>query len=126
MPLRRLDAESIRDRMLATSGELNAQLYGPPVSIEEDTTGQVAVAGGVPRRSIYLQVRRTKPVSFLTAFDAPVMELNCDRRISSTGSPQSLMLMNGDFVLKEAEAFAQRVLKDVPLVRPLLASVNNA
>src|SRR4029079_12289879 len=74
--------------------------------------------------SIYLQVRRTKPVSFLTTFDAPVMELNCERRISSTGSPQSLMLMNGDFVLKEAEALARRVLKEAPLVptTPLSAS----
>jgi hypothetical protein len=52
------------------------------------------------------------------------MELNCDRRISSTGSPQSLMLMNGEFVLKEAEAFAQRVLKETPLVRPLPPTPN--
>jgi hypothetical protein len=52
------------------------------------------------------------------------MELNCDRRISSTGSPQSLMLMNGDFVLKEAEAFARRLLKEAPLVRPLPAPVD--
>ena len=122
--LRRLDAESIRDRILATSGVLNGKLHGPPVPIEEDTTGQIAATGGSPRRSIYLQVRRTKPVSFLTTFDAPVMELNCDRRISSTGSPQSLMLMNGDFVLKQAEAFARRVLKEVPLVRPMQASAN--
>ncbi|MBA4107085.1 MAG: hypothetical protein C0485_15170 [Pirellula sp.] len=114
MPLRRLDAESIRDRMLSTNGLLDATLYGPPVSIEEDATGQVVVSGGVGRRSIYLQVRRSKPVTFLTTFDAPVMEVNCDRRISSTGSPQSLMLMNSDFVLKQAEAFAQRVLKEVP------------
>ncbi len=124
MSLRRLDAESIRDRILATSGELNTQLYGPPGPIEEDATGQVAAASGVPRRSIYLQVRRTKPVSFLTTFDAPVMELNCDRRISSTGSPQSLMLMNGEFTLKEAEAFARRVLKEVPLVHTTPASVS--
>lgn len=115
MPLRRLDAESIRDRMLATSGVLDPALYGPSIPIEEDATNQVVVAGGSTRRGVYLQVRRTKPVSFLTTFDAPVMELNCDRRISSTGSPQSLMLMNGDFVLKQAEAFANRVLKDAPL-----------
>jgi hypothetical protein len=118
MPLRRLDAESIRDRMLATSGTLDTALYGPPVPIKEDATGQIAAAGAA-RRSIYLQVRRTKPVSFLTTFDAPVMELNCDRRISSTSSPQSLMLMNGDFVLQQAEVFAQRLQKEVPLVRPI-------
>lgn len=124
MPLRRLDAESIRDRMLATTGELNLAVHGPPIAIEEDSTGQVTASASAPRRSIYLQVRRTKPVSFLATFDAPVMELNCDRRISSTGSPQSLMLMNGDFVLKEAEAFAQRVLKETPLVRPQPATPN--
>ena len=126
MPLRRLEAESIRDRMLATCGMLNTELYGPPAPIEEDATGQIAAASGAARRSIYLQVRRTKPVSFLTTFDAPVMELNCDRRNSSTGSPQSLMLMNGDFVRKEAEEFAQRVLKEVPLVRNVPASVNTS
>lgn len=115
MPLRRLDAESIRDRMLWTTGQLDATLYGPPVPIEEDATGQVVASGGATRRSVYLQVRRSKPVTFLTTFDAPVMEVNCERRISSTGSPQSLMLMNNDFVLKQAEAFAQRVLNEVPL-----------
>ena len=125
MPLRRLEAESIRDRMLATCGVLNAELYGPPAPIEEDATGQIAAASGATRRSLYLQVRRTKPVSFLVTFDAPVMELNCDRRNSSTGSPQSLMLMNGDFVRKEAEEFAQRVLKEVPLIRTTPTSVNS-
>jgi hypothetical protein len=118
MPLRRLDAESIRDRMLATSGVLDGTLFGPAVPIEEDPTGQVVAAGGATRRSIYLQVRRSKPVSFLTTFDAPVMEVNCDRRISSTGSPQSLMLMNNDFVLTQAKLFAQRVLKEIPLESP--------
>lgn len=122
MPLRRLDAESIRDRMLFTTGQLDVTLYGPPVPIEEDATGQVVAGGGVTRRSVYLQVRRSKPVTFLTTFDAPVMEVNCDRRISSTGSPQSLMLMNNDFVLKQAEAFAQRVVKEVPPVAAQLAS----
>jgi len=116
MPLRRLDAESIRDRMLWTTGQLDASLFGPPVPIEEDATGQIVASGGATRRSVYLQVRRSKPVTFLTTFDAPVMEVNCERRISSTGSPQSLMLMNNDFVLQQADAFAQRVLKERPLV----------
>jgi hypothetical protein len=112
MPLRRLAAEALRDRMLITSGALDATMYGPPVPVKEDPTGQVVPTEGPARRSIYLQVRRSKPVTFLTTFDAPVMEINCDRRMSSTGSPQSLMLMNGDFVLKQAEAFASRVIKE--------------
>ena len=70
----------------------------PPVPIEDDATGQVVVKGDLPRRSIYLQVQRTKPVSFLTAFDAPVMETNCDRRLSSTVATQSLMMMNSEVV----------------------------
>jgi len=57
--------------MLATSGDLSAQLFGRPVPIEEDTTGHIAAAGGPPRRSIYLQVRRTKPVFFLNDLRRP-------------------------------------------------------
>ncbi len=64
-----------------------------------------------PRRGVYLQVRRSKPVAFLTAFDAPGGELNCDRRISSTAAPQALMLMNSDFVLQQAGHFARRLVE---------------
>jgi len=114
MPLRRLDAETLRDRILTTSGKLDLTLYGPPVPITEDPSGQVDAASDSPRRSIYLQVRRSKPISFLATFDAPVMETNCDRRVVSTGAPQSLMLMNSEFVLKQADAFAERVIKEAP------------
>jgi hypothetical protein len=62
-----------------------------------------------------LQARRTKPVSFLTTFDAPVMTVNCERRSSSTGAQQSLMLMNSDFVLKQSGLFAQRVRSETPV-----------
>jgi hypothetical protein len=113
-PLRRLDAEALRDRMLVASGTLDRAQFGPPVSIEEDFVGQVVVKDEKPRRSIYLQQRRTKPLSFLTTFDAPVMAVNCERRVPSTGAPQSLMLMNSDFVLKQAELFAQRLRKETP------------
>ncbi len=75
----------------------------------EDAVGQVNAADDSPRRSLYLEVRRTRPVSFLAAFDAPVMAVNCDRRMPSTSAPQSLMLMNSDFVLDQAKAMAQRL-----------------
>jgi hypothetical protein len=61
-----------------------------------------------------LQTRRTKPVSFLTTFDAPVMTVNCERRSPSTGAQQSLMLMNSEFILKQAGLFAQRVRSETP------------
>ena len=59
-------------------------------------------------------MRRTKPVAFLAAFDAPTVELNCDRRVGTTSAPQSLMLMNSDFILKQAGYFAARVRKETP------------
>ena len=113
-PIRRLDAEALRDRILVTSGKLNRTLFGAPVPVEEDFVGQVVVKDDQPRRSIYLQTRRTKPVSFLTTFDAPVMTVNCERRSSSTGAQQSLMLMNSEFILQQAGLFAQRVRSETP------------
>ncbi|HEX5443386.1 MAG TPA: DUF1549 and DUF1553 domain-containing protein, partial [Pirellulales bacterium] len=113
-PVRRLEAETLRDRMLAASGQLDRQPFGPAVPVVDDSVGQVVVKGELPRRSVYLEVRRSKPVSFLTTFDAPVMTLNCERRMPSTGAPQSLMLMNSEFVLKQAGLFAQRVRSETP------------
>lgn len=113
-PVRRLEAEILRDRILAASGKLDRSQFGPALAVEEDFVGQVVVKDDVPRRSVYLQVRRSKPVSFLTTFDAPVMTLNCERRVPSTGAPQSLMLMNSDFVLKHAGQFAQRLRSETP------------
>src|SRR5262249_8322053 len=86
------------------------------VTVIEDFVGQVVVPGNKPRRSVYLQVRRSKPLAFLSAFDAPTSELNCDRRITSAGAPQALMLMNSDFILAETAHFARRLLHDIPPV----------
>ena len=126
-PVRRLEAETLRDRMLMASGQLDRKPFGPAVPVVDDFVGQVVVKDGLPRRSVYLEVRRSKPVSFLTAFDAPVMTLNCERRAPSTGAPQSLMLMNSEFVLKQAGLFAQRVRSEtpadfgLPALQPLIA-----
>ena len=112
--VRRLEAEIVRDRMLATCGRLDRTQFGPPVETVEDFAGQVHVKDDSARRSVYIQARRSKPVSLLTAFDAPVMTVNCDRRTASTVAPQSLMLMNGDFTLKQAEHLAKRLQTDTP------------
>ncbi|MEX0818834.1 MAG: PSD1 and planctomycete cytochrome C domain-containing protein [Pirellulaceae bacterium] len=109
MPIQRLDAEALRDRTLAASGTLVHKLYGPPVSIKADDTGQVVVDGDSSRRSIYIRVKRTQPVAMLTAFDAPVMEVNCERRPTSAAATQALMMMNSQFVLDHSRKFAERV-----------------
>ena len=112
--VRRMEAEIIRDRMLATCGRLDKTQFGPAVEVIEDFAGQIHVKDDSARRSVYIQARRTKPVSLLTAFDSPVMSINCDRRIASTVALQSLMLMNGDFTLKQADHFAKRLRLETP------------
>ncbi len=113
-PLRRLEAEVIRDRILAAAGRLDRTLFGPPVPVVEDTVGQVDAPDDRPRRSIYLQVRRSKPVAFLGAFDGPSCEVNCDRRGSSTVAPQALMLMNSKFIRDQSAHFARRLYDQAP------------
>jgi len=125
-PVQRLDAEVIRDSILATSGALNKAMFGPPVPVRPDVQGQivvgidktegdnkmpidVALKGEEFRRSIYIQVRRSRPLAMLHAFDAPVMEVNCERRQPSTVPTQSLMLMNSQFILDQAARFATRL-----------------
>ena len=114
MSPRRLQAESVRDAVLAVAGTLDQTMYGEPVATETKKSGEVSPAGEREkgRRSIYQIVRRSAPQNFLNAFDAPVMEINCIRRSRSTSATQALALMNGDFVTAQAEHFAKRVLKE--------------
>ena len=112
MPVRRLDAEALRDRVLAATGTLDLTAFGPPVPVVADDTGEFVVKEGTPRRSLWLEQRRSRPVQFLAAFDAPVMQTNCDRRLSSTAAGQSLLLMNGDFVLGAAARLSDRCLAE--------------
>ena len=109
--IRRLDAEALRDRVLAVSGALDRERFGPPVEVSEDVSGQFHLR--TPRRSLYGQLRRSRPSSFLRAFDAPVMETNCVRRSSSTVATQSLLLINGDFLAAQASVLEERVRADV-------------
>jgi hypothetical protein len=101
-------------------------MYGPPVPVRPDVHGQIVVGvdktegdnkmpvdvalnGEEFRRSVYIQVRRSRPLAMLHAFDAPVMEVDCERRQSSTVATQSLMLMNSQFLLDQAGRFARRL-----------------
>jgi hypothetical protein len=113
-PVRRLEAEALRDRILAAAGRLDRTAFGPPVPVAEDFAGQVHAPDDRPRRSVYLQARRSKPVAFLASFDAPSAELNCERRLATTAAPQALMLMNSDFLLQQAGHFARRLIREVP------------
>ena len=65
------------------------------------------------RRSIYVQVRRSRPLGMLEPFDAPLMKPNCELRTSSTVAPQSLLMMNSQFVVEQSERMAARVEQEV-------------
>ena len=109
---RRLEAEVIRDAMLAIGGSLDSRLFGPAVPLEQLEDGQYVVSTNDPgkqRRSVYIRVRRTTPVSFLETFDSPQVDTNVPRRFSSTVPLQSLSLMNNPFVVQSALNFAQRL-----------------
>jgi len=124
--VQRLDAEALRDTMLAAAGTLNRTAGGPPVGIARDLSGRIVVGQEELnanrdivkvkslgqddfRRSIYVQVRRKQPLTVLETFDAPVMTPNCELRSSSTVAPQALLLMNDTFVLGTSKAFAARL-----------------
>ncbi|MFT5465227.1 MAG: hypothetical protein ACI8UO_000314 [Verrucomicrobiales bacterium] len=115
--LQRLEAEPMRDAVLAVAGTLNLKMFGEPVPTKRLPTGEVMPSSAPPdsqRRSIYLRVRRSEPLTVLQAFDQPVMETNCIRRSRSTVSTQALTLSNSDFMIESANAFAKRVLQERP------------
>ncbi len=116
---RRLDAESLRDAVLATSGSLNAAMGGPGY---QDFTYQEAYAPiytHIPadrpelwRRSIYRFIVRTTPQRFMTTMDCPDPANLTPARLTTTTALQSLALMNNAFMLGQAERFAARVRRE--------------
>lgn len=130
MPVRRLESEVVRDSVLEVCGQLNREMFGPAVPVREDEVGQIVIGkemldgerkpqkgvglgGEETRRSLYVQVRRSRPLSVLETFDAPRMTPNCTERNASNVAPQPLMMMNSDFAVEHARRLAQRVAAEV-------------
>ena len=117
-PIRRLDAEVMRDAMLAASGELNTAMGGESV-LPELPEGLSGRYGWKPtpgdaqqsRRSIYLIVKRNVNLPLLSAFDVPDSHEVCARRVETTTPTQALILLNDDWPLARARAMADRVLR---------------
>ncbi|MCC6369173.1 MAG: DUF1553 domain-containing protein [Bryobacterales bacterium] len=113
MNLRRLDAESLRDSVIAATGKLDTTAGGPAIALEMEPDGLQVVSSKEPpsarwRRSVYLTSRRTYPLSFLGVFDFPVIDTNCTRRVPSATPLQSLTMMNAKFVWEAAGELASR------------------
>lgn len=132
--LPRMDAETLRDSLLALSGSLHPATGGPPVPVARHASGRIvtgeemlnpnsepvgvrALGAEEQRRSLYVLQRRSRPLTVLDTFDLPVMSPNCEKRPVTTVSLQSLMLMNDTFVLDQAAAVAARVEREEPAGR---------
>ena len=116
-PVRRLEAESIRDAMLATSGRLDVALYGPSVPIHLSNfmkgRGRPQSSGpldGNGRRSIYLEVRRNFLSPMMLVFDMPIPFTTFGRRNASNVPAQSLTMLNDPFVQEQAENWAEEIV----------------
>jgi hypothetical protein len=116
----RLDAEIVRDAMLAVSGELNQQVGGPSFRPFTVTTLQTnfyhPLDDGRPdfnRRTVYRMSVNTGRSALLAALDCPAPSITMPRRRSTTTALQALALMNDSFVQRQAERFAERVKKAV-------------
>jgi len=123
MPRRRIEAEGIRDSILALAGNLDRTVGGPAVhpyidpalfqsSSKRTWPGRPDSDPSTWRRSVYVFTKRSIPLPMLDVFDKPDSVSSCARRNRSTIAPQALILMNNAFVLMEAGMFAERIRKE--------------
>ncbi len=123
-PVRRLEAEEIRDSILAASGKLNPLMYGPgvkpkiPDSVIDTGSKEMwpKVSRDGPdewRRSVYVFVKRSVLVPMLEGFDAPTATQTCERRMTTTVATQALQLLNDQFSNEQAQYMAARVIHEV-------------
>jgi len=120
MPLRRMEAEAIRDAILATSGKLNRQMGGPSFQLFKYRTVNVAIYEPLEqygpetwRRSVYQQTARAIQDDLLGSFDCPESSQRAPRRANTTTALQALSLLNGPFMTQQAAFFAERVRREV-------------
>jgi len=120
-PLRRLEGEAIRDKILAVSGRLDRTVGGPSVEVFltdfHDGRGRPKPGplDGAGRRSLYTKIRRNFLPSFLLAFDLPVPFQAMGRRNVTNVPAQALTLMNDPFVTEQATVWARRLLAETSL-----------
>jgi hypothetical protein len=120
---RRLEAEEIRDAMLAVAGRLNLKQGGPSFMTPIDRELVLMLKRPqywVPtrdkseydRRTVYMIYKRNLRLPFNEVFDAPDTLLSCARRDQSTHAPQALEMLNGKTSNDLAGTFAQRLMKE--------------
>jgi mono/diheme cytochrome c family protein len=121
--MRRLEAEEVRDSILAVNGRLNVTMHGPgvfpkiPAAVLAGQSRPGDGWGKSPpqdecRRSIYIHQKRSLVHPLLAALDVPDGDASCPARFTTTQSTQALGMMNSEFLNDEARAFAARLRKE--------------
>ncbi len=124
--MRRLDAEEVRDSLLAVCGNLNPQMFGPSVypEISKELLAGESIPGAdwntaqmkpedLNRRSLYIHVKRSLVYPLLAAFDVAETDRTTPIRFASTQPTQALAMLNGVLVNRQAALLAARASKEV-------------
>ncbi len=114
---RRLDAEQIRDTILASSGELKLELGGPNITVAAGgslgalpVNAEYGYVFADARRSVYTPAFRNRRLELFEVFDFADINAPLGQRAVSTVAPQALFLMNHPFVVEQARLAAKREL----------------
>jgi hypothetical protein len=119
-PTRRLEAEAIRDSLLAVSGRLNRKLYGRPINPPRSTEDAKKRLFSGPldsdgRRSIYMEMSIMQPPEFLVGFNLPDLKLPTGRRDVTNVPAQALIMLNDPLVREMAEHWGKQLRADTSL-----------
>ncbi len=120
-PLRRMDAEQLRDAILAVNGEIDLTLYGPNIeragAIDAESTGAQQIEYNYvfkdKRRSVYTPAFRVKRHELFEVFDFGNVNFTMGQRNVSTVALQALYMLNNPFVMEQSKHAAERLLEEV-------------
>jgi mono/diheme cytochrome c family protein len=123
-PRVRVDAESVRDIVLAAAGLLSDKIGGPSVYPPQPAGVSELSYGATPwpaskgpdrfRRGLYTYLKRTSLYPGLTTFDAPTTETTCPMRVRSNTPLQALQVLNDKVFVEAAQGLARRIIRETP------------
>jgi hypothetical protein len=121
MPMKRMDAETLRDTTLAVTGNLNAKMGGPSFMLQKKGGGGSYIYAALDndgpdvwRRAVYRFVVRGGERIMMDSFDCPDPSVATPQRAVSNTPVQALTLMNNEFLIRQAGLLASRLEKDAP------------
>jgi len=117
--VRRLEAEAVRDALLATSGQLDTTMGGSLLKLKNrayffDHTSKDLTTYDSRRRSLYLPIVRNNVFDLFQLLDFPDPAVSTGNRATTVVATQALLMLNSDFVMQAATDFADRLLADSP------------